>query len=739
MRKKIKQMPVKYKRLDSGRVADFYFERSLDLIFSPGCFTVEIDHSGKEVGLPIDDCGEEHYFVGNLVVTDSGTAGHKQENRVIGQLLTISSRNGKETKVFTRTFADGVWSKWRTLAVTGMYNNISTPDQLLATVESLVNENTRAKEVEESVKRTAVDLSSLACTADNENVTITGKSMGGEVVNSIKIPAATTEKAGVMSAENKRTLHNIDSRLGFNNETIVFKAGDLLPMAWNGTKMVSSTTFNTWIFPLNEGREYKSVLKSFINGRRTCSEYPVLGKELSMLNVSDSFTATSGMKYIVLAVDMRFYDGSDYEISASELGLIKEFENLVPLVNETNNLAADTQKQMSLHIREAYACIGSKDRSIVLSSDNYDNIVWNGTKFVSATSSKYNGFVVPIYPGERIKCLVDVYANNLRTTTEYPTDGSSNFVRTRSELGDEFIVQENEHYLFINNYIPEFTGYKVICGAGDMKSKIDDLHQYIYPFYGKTIVCFGDSLTEGNGDDGKGYADYLAELTQANIIRGGVGGTQLATRKAVVETPADYLEAYGAVDISNLVKAWANNEWTAVDNAVAWLAENKSDDNSAQIERLKATPIENTDIVIVFGGTNDCANSTFGAPNDTNPVMNTCGGINQIIYSILSVKPDMPIYFFTPIPRMVIDTWCDDYRTDQSDAHGSLSFPSLVKRIKECVEHNHIPCCDMYNTIGINRKNIYTYADDGVHPKRGYSLVANKIYSFIIANRNWKI
>ena len=212
MNKQKEQMPVKYKQLDNKQGSDFYFERSLDLIFSPGCFTVEIDHSGKDVGLPIDDCGEEHYFVGNLVVTDSGTAGHKQENRVTGQLLTISSRNGKETKLFTRTFADGVWSKWRTLAVTGMYNNISTTDELLATVESLVSENTRAKEVEKSVKRTAVDLSSLACTADNENVTITGKSMDGEVVHSVEIPVATTERAGSMSAEDKSTIEDVSNK-----------------------------------------------------------------------------------------------------------------------------------------------------------------------------------------------------------------------------------------------------------------------------------------------------------------------------------------------------------------------------------------------------------------------------------------------------------------------------------------------------------------------------------------------
>ena len=215
MNKLKEQMPVKYKQLDNEQGSDFYFERSLDLIFSPGCFTIEIDHSGKDVGLPIEDCGEEHYFVGNLVVTDSGTAGHKQENRVTGQQLTITSRNGKETKVFTRTYADGVWSQWRSLACTGIYNNISTTDELLATVESLVTENTRAKEFEESVKRAAVDISSLACTASKENVTITGKSMDGEVAHAVKIPVATTENAGVMTVMDKIRLDN-----GVNSDDI---------------------------------------------------------------------------------------------------------------------------------------------------------------------------------------------------------------------------------------------------------------------------------------------------------------------------------------------------------------------------------------------------------------------------------------------------------------------------------------------------------------------------------------
>ena len=209
MSKQKEQMPIKYKLLDSGQGTEFYFERSLDLIFSPGCFTVEIEHGDDDVGLPVEYCGREHYIVGTLMVTDNGVSNLQLDNRLTGQVLFFTSRKSKETKVYTRTYTDGLWSKWSSLARAGMYNNISTTEELVATVESLVSENTRAKEVEESVKRTAVDISSLTCTADKENVTLTANSMDGEVLHSVEIPVATTEKAGAMSAEDKTTVNSL--------------------------------------------------------------------------------------------------------------------------------------------------------------------------------------------------------------------------------------------------------------------------------------------------------------------------------------------------------------------------------------------------------------------------------------------------------------------------------------------------------------------------------------------------
>lgn len=209
MEKKRKQLPVKYKLQGTSNASDYLWELSLDLILSPGCYAVEIEHTGSDVGLPFDFCGQKHYIAATLIVTDNGTRGRVQKNRLTGQVLVVTLQNSLETEIFARTHADGVWSQWRSLALTGMYNNISTTDELLATVDSLVNENTRAKEVEECVKRTAVDISSLTCTDGKKNVTITGKSMDGEVVHSVEITAATTEKAGVMTAEDKGGLEKL--------------------------------------------------------------------------------------------------------------------------------------------------------------------------------------------------------------------------------------------------------------------------------------------------------------------------------------------------------------------------------------------------------------------------------------------------------------------------------------------------------------------------------------------------
>lgn len=166
MSKQINEMPVRYKTLNGGSDYSIKWERSLDLIFSPGTFTVEIDHTHVDVGLPMEFCGDEHYIVGTLVVTDSGTAGTTQKDRVTGQILMFTDRESKETRLYVRTFADETWNVWRSFAYAGMFENVSTTDELIATVEGLVGttkttqehlltEISRAMEEESEIKKEA--------------------------------------------------------------------------------------------------------------------------------------------------------------------------------------------------------------------------------------------------------------------------------------------------------------------------------------------------------------------------------------------------------------------------------------------------------------------------------------------------------------------------------------------------------------------------------------------------------
>lgn len=177
MSKKAGKAVLKYKPLFADSDSAFKTERSLDTMIFSGSYLVEVTHNGADVGLPIEDCGEVHYIVGTLVVTDSGTNGPKQKKRVIGQVLTITSRENKETKVYSRTFADGSWGAWRSLVNSGMYDNIASTDELVSTVEGLVAETKvlqteLAAEVERATTATEENSKAIAyftlCTLDKK-------------------------------------------------------------------------------------------------------------------------------------------------------------------------------------------------------------------------------------------------------------------------------------------------------------------------------------------------------------------------------------------------------------------------------------------------------------------------------------------------------------------------------------------------------------------------------------------
>lgn len=139
-------MAVRYRSLADGDGIAFKWESSLNKILTAGNYAVEIEHYGADVGLPIEDCGTKHSIVGTLVVTDSGALDNKQGDRVMGQVLTFTQRESKETSIYTRTYAGGEWGEWCSLARTGMYDEITNADALYSTVTALASTTKELKE-----------------------------------------------------------------------------------------------------------------------------------------------------------------------------------------------------------------------------------------------------------------------------------------------------------------------------------------------------------------------------------------------------------------------------------------------------------------------------------------------------------------------------------------------------------------------------------------------------------------
>lgn len=96
------------------------FAAGLDDMKTSGCYVVRLRHGTAGNGLPLDTCGNSHYVVATLFVTDSGTDERLQINRVLGQTIILPSCNDAATRIFSRTLckknSTSTWSKWDSVA-----------------------------------------------------------------------------------------------------------------------------------------------------------------------------------------------------------------------------------------------------------------------------------------------------------------------------------------------------------------------------------------------------------------------------------------------------------------------------------------------------------------------------------------------------------------------------------------------------------------------------------------------
>ena len=273
-------------------------------------------------------------------------------------------------------------------------------------------------------------------------------------------------------------------------------------------------------------------------------------------------------------------------------------------------------------------------------------------------------------------------------------------------------------------------GYK-----GYTDEKVAEVENNKYPLLGKTIVCFGDSITE-NKYNGKSYTDWIAQITGATVINVGIGGSQIRQRTTPVASPSSSMEAYAALDICNMVMAACEQDFSYAQAGAEWTRDHASDDNTQIVTRLAAIDWTKVYMIILFGGTNDWNNGAgyLGTSGSTNKG-ETLGAVNYINNLLSSTYPTVVVNWISPIVRWMNYTSGTGVASDWSDTieKGGLTLRQFSKTLGDEVTLSHFPFIDIYNSLGWNMANFSSYfgSNDGTHPTKGLEVIGKKLARLI--------
>lgn len=243
--------------------------------------------------------------------------------------------------------------------------------------------------------------------------------------------------------------------------------------------------------------------------------------------------------------------------------------------------------------------------------------------------------------------------------------------------------------------ISDYTGGIEIFGNFDSS----ELGKIGKPYYGKRILSLGDSYTWLNY-----YGKYLAKAT--GCIQRGRGQN------------------------GNLLKSFANDTYST------------SGSEGMTEEPFDYNLLNQYDIITIIGGTNDYGHggTTLGSlktmEEDGKLGVNSktiYGAVWYLINKILSIKPDMKIFFCTQPFRLPYESEATG-PGGYEDNNNGLSMEKIANAIVEAAGYFGIPVFDFYHCsnwnpwtvrftnpespkVGDVVDNRYTY--DGLHPKDG--------------------
>ena len=245
----------------------------------------------------------------------------------------------------------------------------------------------------------------------------------------------------------------------------------------------------------------------------------------------------------------------------------------------------------------------------------------------------------------------------------------------------------------------------------------------------KNGLALGDSILQGmgvlinNAAPSKDCISVLNALGGSNIINGGIGGSRLSN---------------GDCSLVEIVSSIVNNDWTNFDAHLQTLITqqgNKFNYLTNRWSQIKALDFSKLDYLLLAYGTNDWTSGkvlgTSGS-TDTNTIL---GALNYCVSNLLTLYPNLKIYFFTPCFRYNIygqeGTDSDTYTQGTS----GLKLFEIGDAIDSECKKLHIPCKNMYYESNLNTYTKTLYMSDGTHRNEaGYRLLGEQYLKYISSN-----
>jgi hypothetical protein len=180
------------------------------------------------------------------------------------------------------------------------------------------------------------------------------------------------------------------------------------------------------------------------------------------------------------------------------------------------------------------------------------------------------------------------------------------------------------------------------------------------------------------------------------------------------------------LSLCRLVDAITSGDWSAQNKAVAFLDAVNGPLYAPILSKMKAVDFTKVTHLALEYGTNEFT-LTIPIGSNTDVSEETFkGALNYSIRKLQTSFPTLRLILITP-------SWRLNFEELDSDTHPNakgIFLKEYVDAMVEIAALNHIPCLDLWRTLGLNINNYKSFTADGTHPneagaiRRGEAIAA---------------